>query len=97
MSSIRCWNIKNIFEYANESALTIFDKHSFAICHEENLYDLKWTKEKNNFIFQFKHKRRFRQRVIHLTFSQHKEKKNIKQIAKINRKLSEKQKYHINH
>ena len=42
-------------------------------------------KEKNDFTFQFKRKRRFRQRVAYSISSQHEKKKNIEQIAEINR------------
>ena len=77
--------------------MTTLDEHNFAIRHEENLHDLKRAKEKNDFIFQFKRKRRLRQRVAHLTFLQHEKKKNIEQTIQMNRELSERQKYHINH
>ena len=53
-----CSNIENIFEHANKSALTIFDKHNFAIYYEKVLHNLKQTKEKKNYILFFKCKRR---------------------------------------
>ena len=37
----------------------MFNEYNFAIRHEKNSYDLKRTKEKNDFIFQFKRKQRF--------------------------------------
>ena len=46
----------------------IIDKHNLTTHHEENSHDMKWTKEKNDIIFKFKHERSLRQRVAFSTF-----------------------------
>ena len=60
-----------------------FDKYNFAIYHEENSHDLKRAKEKNNFIFQFKCKQRFRQRVAYSTSLQYEKKMSSRLLKQI--------------
>ena len=69
--------------------MTTFNEHNFVIYHQKNSHDLKQAKEKNDFIFEFKRKQRFRQRIAHSTSSQYKERKNVEQIVKISRELFE--------
>ena len=58
---------------------------------------MKRTKEKNDIIFQSECQWSFQQRVALLFFTQYEKKKNFRQIVKINKRLSEKQKHDIDY